>query len=585
MPPSLHYDIVTDPTSLQASQPGVPSTGAVYLIISNHDAAMVSVRSIEVQIPVGDNAGHLTPHPELIKRSFEVHPPVSNTPVQLTWDGVKSFRLETSPKTAYLFDPGETIVLKLENIAVSAEGGLALLTITEISKPPGVQGNFAPHTLMLGLVKETPKAPRNFRPDKDMVDVSANGSATLMWDGPNNIDYWIVSPDAQPVKFSAAPAGTPVAQTPFTHKVQPTRGTTYTLMAGTSPGQPNGQGYIFTTTVHARIPEFESGVRTPWAEGTPAKGQGRVTFTPQGVDINKTGGGLGTVTADEARLTTAVRTKRARGLDDNDGWVEFPPDGIKVGHGSAGDLGTVSANGVNTIWVGDRNGGKGWIEFPDTGVKVYKSAGDWGTVTAGEADLADLFTRRATVRERLTVEGGLTVNGVLETQDGPPRLVVHGQLDAEGELKAAGNAVVGGDLSVNGKLELGELRVARTADIGGDLSVNGRVNAGSELHTAGKAVVGGDLDVNGTSTLSGMLNAGGGLTVSYNDEWVLKASHDRVQVAQNLYVQHDSVFTGVVNANGLLSVRNSDAWIMHVNDDQVSIQGNLRVHGAFRSDD
>ncbi|MEU8928041.1 hypothetical protein AB0D10_45310 [Kitasatospora sp. NPDC048545] len=35
-------------------------------------------------------------------------------------------------------------------------------------------------------------------------------------------------------------------------------------------------------------------------------------------------------------------------------------------------------------------------------------------------------THRARVRERLTLQGGLTVDNVLETQDGPPRLLVHG---------------------------------------------------------------------------------------------------------------------------------------------------------------
>lgn len=137
----------------------------------------------------------------------------------------------------------------------------------------------------------------------------------------------------------------------------PTRGTIYTLVgrAPQSAGQPD-RGYFLTTTVHARIPEFESGTRTPWIEE--ADNASRVAFSPTGVDI-LSGGTLGTVTADEGILVSALRTKRARGLDDGDGWVEFPADGIRVGHGGDSELGTVtaervSANGVNTAWVQGR---------------------------------------------------------------------------------------------------------------------------------------------------------------------------------------------------------------------------------------
>ncbi|MGW6913320.1 hypothetical protein ACWGB8_05790 [Kitasatospora sp. NPDC054939] len=41
MPSLLKYEIVTDPTSLQASLPGEPSRGTVYIIVSNtHQSAV-----------------------------------------------------------------------------------------------------------------------------------------------------------------------------------------------------------------------------------------------------------------------------------------------------------------------------------------------------------------------------------------------------------------------------------------------------------------------------------------------------------------------------------------------------------------
>jgi hypothetical protein len=92
----------------------------------------------------------------------------------------------------------------------------------------------------------------------------------------------------------------------------PRRGTTYTLMAGTGPGQPQGQGYFLTTTVHARIPEFESGTRTPWAGGTTKKGH--VTFSTAGVEVRDENGAWGTVSADKADLNDLV-TKRAEVKD------------------------------------------------------------------------------------------------------------------------------------------------------------------------------------------------------------------------------------------------------------------------------
>ncbi|MBC3841889.1 hypothetical protein GXW82_21825 [Streptacidiphilus sp. 4-A2] len=96
------------------------------------------------------------------------------------------------------------------------------------------------------------------------------------------------------------------------------------------------------------------GVHTPWVEGT--TGRGRITFTGQGAEVRDDANALGTVVAAKADVDTVAATW-VRGRDDGAGWIQFPPDGIRVGHGGGVDLGTVtadkiSANGVNTTWVG-----------------------------------------------------------------------------------------------------------------------------------------------------------------------------------------------------------------------------------------
>ncbi|WP_426361992.1 hypothetical protein [Streptomyces sp. E-08] len=255
---------------------------------------------------------------------------------------------------------------------------------------------------------------------------------------------------------------------------------------------------------------------------------------------------MGTVTADKVGAN-AVNTTWVGDHDSGKGWIEFPQSGVSVRRNGQREWGTVAAdkaglNGVNTKCVQGRDGGAGWIEFPAAGVNVFQGAGNrqWGTVAAGTADLDDLVTHRAQVKERLTLHGGLTVDDVLETQDGPPRLVVHGRLDAEGEVNAAGKVGVGGDLSVDGDVVVhGDVRPLRNLDVAG-------------LVTA--------------------------CDLTVRDK--LKTDHERFA----LVVHGESLFLGKLTANRLLSVRTGDAWVMHVNDDMVAIQGDLRVHGAFRSD-
>ncbi|ATZ22377.1 hypothetical protein SLAV_02265 [Streptomyces lavendulae subsp. lavendulae] len=545
---SLHYEILTEPTSLQVSDAGEEHQGTVYIVVSNPTMDEVIWYSIEVRVPCGQADGDLTADPKTITARVERNTATKpgEEPV-VAWDDSTGVLTVTARPNA-LFREAGSMALVLDGFPVSGAAGLVLLSVTErAANGARVQKN----PVTLSLLKRLPTVPRNFRPRESLV--VAGQDVVLQWDGPDTLTYWIQGPDGSPETVTPK-QGTGGWQWSPAAGREPKRDATYTLMA-TSPGgqQP---GYFLTTTVHLRSPEFESvtatgGVHSPWVEGTTDKG--RITFTTQGAQIRDAGDVLGTLSAARTDTETVTATW-VRGRESDAGWIRFPSDGIRVGRGGGEDLGTVTAdklsvNGINTQWVGDRDAGKGWVEFPRSGVNVRKDGGQdwgtvaadtadlngintkwvqgrtaadgwiefppsgvnvfqgagsrqWGTIAADKADLNDVVTQRAQVKERLTLHGGLSVDNVLETQDGPPRLIVHGRLDAEGEVQAHRTLTVNGDLST-----LGILRV-----------------------------------------------------------------------------QGESRFNGKMNANAHLSVRNGHEWIMHTNDGKVSIQGDLRVHGAFRSD-
>lgn len=366
MPALLNYAIVTDPTSLPASQPGMPSVGRVYVVVSNPHLQPVTWNSIEVEV-----SGDLTSRPQDVSTSAEIDPPTPQVALDFRWDSSKRvFRVFVPPRLALTMSPGDSIVLKMENIVVSDTERLALLKIHEVAwggddrraQPSG--GDF--YSVTHALVKSAPKVPRNFRPDKSMVDVDAREDVVLRWDGPDNLAYWIQYPGGK-VRVPQPP-GPRVTQRSYEWKVSPApkRGTTYTLVAGTD--NPVQEGYFLTTTVHARIPEFESGTRTPWVEGTPNKG--RVTFSAEGVEIRNQTGRWGTVAADKADV-----------------------------------------HGVNTKWVQGRTADDGWIDFPKSGVRVFRDGqNELGTLKAEKADLDDLLTVEARVKGQLVVDGGMKVS-------------------------------------------------------------------------------------------------------------------------------------------------------------------------------
>ncbi|WP_052851052.1 hypothetical protein [Streptomyces avicenniae] len=567
MPALLNYSVVTDPTALAASQPGAPSVGSLYVIVSNHHLRTVTWESIEVDL------SGLTASPQDVTLGVRTDPPTPSAALlNFRWDGATgSFRLDGSSGAVINLAPGHSLTLELENIAVSGAGGLVPLKIREVAwggdDHRGFPSAGESYGLTLGLVTSTPKVPRNFRPEgPSQVDVDAGANVVLAWEGPDNLDYWIRGADGGDVLVHTANPGPQVTQGSHTWSPPsaPRRGTTYTLVAGTGGGTGQlEQGYFLTTTVHARVPEFESGTRTPWVEGTTDKG--RVAFTATGAEVRDGAGKWGTVSADKADVNgvrtkwvwgrddsdgwiefpssginvyhgtgkdwgtvsadkadvngvrtkwvwgrndsdgwisfpesgvnvyhgtgkdwgtvsadtadvNGVRTKWVRGRDDSDGWIEFPSSGINVYHGTGKEWGTVSAdkadvNGVRTKWVWGRSDSSGWIDFPDSGIDVYHGTGkDWGTVSAAKADLNELVTGGALVKERLVVEGGITVNDV----QGPVfDTYPSGWLDIKGGadfLDSDGQNIMRVGSRVNG-------RIAHGASIDGPLNVGGDVTA------------------------------------------------------------------------------------------------------------
>ncbi|MFJ5025835.1 hypothetical protein [Streptomyces goshikiensis] len=537
---ALSYEILTDPVPLQTSGSDDAQTsvaGTVYIVVSNPTTDWVPWYQIEVVLPCGKEAGDLTDRPDMIKTGIEPYAVRFGDVPKDEWDaGTRTFTV--SAALGGLFTPGDSMVLSLDGFPVSDKEGLVRLMVNEISGGDPGDG-VRTHPLTLSLLKRAPKTPRNFRPEEALVDGGEN--VVLVWDGPDTLTYTIEGPDGLSVPVPQR-SGPDWRWSPGPDDA-PLRDATYTLVATSPDGrQP---GCFLTTTVAVRRPEFEAvtatqGLFAPRIEGTTDKGV--IVLTEDGVEVLAADGEPGLVSAGKADVE-GVTTRWVRGRDAAAGWIEFPAAGLNVFRGE-GDRkwGTVAAdkadlNGINTAWVQGRDAAAGWIEFPAAGVNVFRGEGDrqWGTVAADKADLNDLVTDRARVKDRLTLDGGLTVTDVLETQSGPSRLIVHGRLDAEGELSAAQNASIGGELSVNG-----ELRASQSAEIAG-------------------TVVASDLTVRGK----------------------LRTNHEQFK----LIVEGESLFREQANANGGLAVRNEHAgWLVHAKGEQVSIQGDLRVHGAFRSD-
>ncbi|MFF2039778.1 hypothetical protein ACFVVX_05080 [Kitasatospora sp. NPDC058170] len=525
MPSLLHYEIVTDPTSLQASSDGAPSVGSVYVIVSNTHQEEVDWRYIDVEVPVGPDPDHLTADASLIKASLTRTYYATWEPddPRFEWDGDKGvFRAQHPnwPGKKLALPGNAAIILKLENIPLSRGDGLVLLKIHERTGGGDQQAGMPTDsfTTTLAVAKQTPKVPRNFRPKTALLDADAGQSVVLEWEGPGNLDYWIRYPDGTQVPVASADKSPAVALRYYSWSVPaPKRGTTYTLIAGTDNGGQPQHGYFLTTTVHALVPEFGSGTRSPWVEGT--SDRGRVTFTADGVKVDDQGGAAGTVTARTADVRD-VKTESVKGRTAGSGWIDFPDTGIDVYHGPNKDLGVVTAdradvNGVNTKWVGDRDGGKGWIDFPQAGVDVRKDGGqEWGTVFADKADLNGLNTKWVGDRDGGKGWIGFPQAGIDVRKDGGQEWGIVAADKAD--LNGINTKWVQGRDTADGWIEFPKagVRVYRDGahDLGAVIADKADLN---ELHA-------------GEGHVKGLLTVGGGMQLSHDGERMFVTMPDRI---------------------------------------------------------
>ncbi|RCG29079.1 hypothetical protein DQ384_22340 [Sphaerisporangium album] len=377
----LTYTLITDPAPLEASAPGrSPSTGTVYLVVTNTGQQAAFWSTIKVEVPVGNGAGDLTSDFNKIKPKGEYGArsgPRSPANVQPGPQGSNAFQA-TAPGGRASFAPGDHMVLTLENVTVAPTAGLAVLRVTENTgrtKTGLLSNSFAAVALVKTAPKEIP-APRNFRPDDTMVN--AGTSIVLKWEGSDDFDYKILFPGGQAAITQGAYSWSPAAAD------APKRATTYTLVA-TSRTTPQQQHFL-TATVQVRNPVLETliattGIDTPWIQGTANATRGRVTFTGAGVAISNGSGGQGTVTADNAYFNT-VYTPWIGGPNGGEGAVAFSQGGATVRRaGGSQERGTLFAdkadlNGVNTRWVQGRSADDGWISFPHFGIQVSRGGTD-----------------------------------------------------------------------------------------------------------------------------------------------------------------------------------------------------------------
>ncbi|MET8629910.1 hypothetical protein ABZW30_40355 [Kitasatospora sp. NPDC004669] len=529
MPSLLHYEIVTDPTSLRASLTDEPSLGTVYVIVSNTHQAEVKWDYIDVAMPLLNLSSDLTDNPSAVTASIErTYQNPLDDELEFAWDsGSNCFRAQLSraqPPTRKhaLLDGHGALVLKLENIPVSAGAGLSLLEIRDNAY--GGDGNLARrdghYTTHLGLVKQTPRVPRNFRAQKSLVNGDANEQLVLLWDGPTDLDYEILDQPGTAIHHERAVPGAAAAHKDYRWPTSaPKRGTTYTLVAKAPGAGQQQRGYFLTTTVHAVVPEFESGTRTPWVEGT--AGKGRVTFATDGVEVHRPNGNLGRVTADD------VITRVVQGLTDSAGWITFPDRGVNVYHGHGATLGVltaarVDAEGVNTTWVGSREAGQGWIAFTQPGATLYKddSGQERGTFTAEKVDVHGLNT--TWVGDRDGGKGWLEFpqSGINVRKDGGG---AWGNVAADkADLNGINTKWVQGPGTGDGWIEFPPEGVRVLRDGGHDLGtvIAGKANL-HELHTV-------DARVSGEAHVQGLLTVGGGMKLSHDGERMFVTMPDRI---------------------------------------------------------
>ncbi|GLW09980.1 hypothetical protein Misp01_51090 [Microtetraspora sp. NBRC 13810] len=434
-------------------------------------------------MPVGNGAGDLTSDFNKIKPKGEYGTRSgtrSSLNVQPGPQGSNAFQA-TAPGGRTPFAPGDYMVLTLENVPVAPTAGLAVLTVTENTSRTRT-GRLTTSFAAVALVKTAPKelpAPRDFRPDKAMVD--AGEKLTLRWAESAGFRYEITYP--------GAPQPVPVSRGSWSPPDAPKRATTYILIA---TDRNTRQQHFLTTTVQVRNPILETltattGIDTPWVGG-PNSGDGAVAFSQGGATVRRTRGSNdpGTLYAGEATVS-GVATEYVRGLNSGDGDITFPQGGVRVwSTRGSNDQGTLYAgeviadrttvNRVNTERVQGR-ANTGGITFTADGVEVSNNSGGQGAVLADRIAVNRVNATR--VQGKSTTDGWISFpeSGIQVSHgayNDPPRIgavyaesgIYRNQSFTGGEANAWITLSDGGGVSVeqrheDGTTTYGVLRVSR----------------------------------------------------------------------------------------------------------------------------
>ena len=117
-------------------------------------------------------------------------------------------------------------------------------------------------------------------------------------------------------------------------------------------------------------------------------------------------------------------------------------------------------------------------------------------------------TSKAVVSKLLTVSGNTVLGGAGKTVNATGWFGVNGRATIGTNLFVAGNTTIGGDININGAINLGNastdlLTVTGRATIGTNLTVSGNTTIGGLTTMSGRATVGTNLTVSGNTTLNG----------------------------------------------------------------------------------
>ena len=191
------------------------------------------------------------------------------------------------------------------------------------------------------------------------------------------------------------------------------------------------------------------------------------------------------------------------------------------------------------------------------------------TITGEDPSRLSAVFDEVTVKERLVVEGGNS-GTVLSQFDGPvtfnKEVKFTDAVNVRSQLKVSNQQ--DSTTSANGALIVsGGVGIAKTLNVGGTTTLTGLLNAngGASITT---------LEVSNATTLTGLLNANGGIAVD-TDKFIVAGDN-----TGNTTIAGTTTIAGLLNANGGIAVDTDKFIVAGDNTGDVSIGGTLGVTGA-----